>query len=434
MEKPDAPMSNQTLQNGPRQNARTRSWNRNSQFKRQTARLEGRRDGKPLIFGWGGHLTKAQKSRYQHIAAYSFLGVVVIGVVLAVVLGILNQTVFIPNKTFVSVNGETFTQDTYRKTLAYEAQTVWNKLQLEIHQMNDIQTKIQQGDTNAATQNQILLTQIQTDEATYQQPQITAATASLMLEDVLIRQGAARFEQQNHVPASTFTPSKADIDKAVDTFKKSFPQNEKYSDFLSKNGLTDSDIRSFVQIQLRRDKMQTYLQSQIKSPARQVHLRHIEVNKQSDAQNVLNQLRTSGDWNGLAKKYSLDVDSKNQGGDIGWIAPGMSDAGLELWWADPGRKVNDISAPIHDASGTWDIVQILGIEDNRAVDAAKLSDAKSNALAHWLGGEKVRPGYVIGTPDNDMLIADRNMPKMPNLNATLPNVSGGQQGLPLTNP
>lgn len=427
-------MSNQTLQKGPRQNARSRSSNRNTQFKRQTARLEGRRDGKPIIFGWGGHLTKAQKSRYQHIAAYSFLGVVVVGVIAAVVLGVLNQTVFIPNKTFVSINGVTFTQDTYRKTLAYEAQTVWNKLQLEIHLMNDNQTKIQQGDANAATQNQILLTQIQTDEATYQQPQITAATASLMVEDVLIKQGAARFEQQNHVPASTFTPAKADIDKAVDTFKKSFPQNEKYSDFLSKNGLTESDIRDFAQIQLRRDKMQTYLQSLLKTPARQAHLRHIEVNKQSDAQDVLNQLRKTGDWNGLAKKYSLDVDSKNQGGDIGWLAQGMGDSGLEIWWADPGRKANDLSEPIHDASGTWDIVQILGFEDNRAIDAAKLSDAKSNALAHWLGGEKVRPGYVIGTPDNDMLLADRNMPKVPNLNAPLPNVSRGQQGIPSGNP
>ncbi len=423
-------MSNETLQKPPRQNARSRASSRTAQFRRQTARLEGRRDGKPLIFGWGGHLTKAQKALYQRVAALSFLGVVIVAVVVTLVLGILNQNVFIPNQTFVTVNGTKFTQDTYRKTLAFEAQTVWNKLQIEIHQMNDLQTKVQQGDNAANTQLQILQAQIQTDESTYQQAQITAATASLMIEDQLIQEGAKRFEQQNHVPASTFAPSNSDINKALDTFKKSFPENEKYSDFLSKNGLSESDIRGFVQIQLRRDKMQNYLQSEMKSPTRQAHLRNIEVNTKADAENVLNQIKKTGDWTGLAKKYSLDVDSKNQGGDLGWIAPGMGDAGIEIWWTDPARKVNEISGPIHDASGTWDITQILGFDNNRTVDAQKLSDAKSNILPHWLGGEKVRPGYNITTPDSNMLTANRNMPVLPDLNASLPNVSGGVPQVP----
>jgi PPIC-type PPIASE domain len=423
-------MSNQTVQKPPKQNARTRTAARNAQFKKQTARLEGRRDGKPLIFGWGGHLTRAQKSRYQHAAAYGFVGLIVLAVVTTVVLGILNQNVFIPNKTFVTVNGVTYTQDQYRKTLAFEAQTVWNTLQVEIHQYNDLQTKLQQGDTTVKTQADALQAQLQTDESTYQQSQITAATATLMTEDVLIQQGARRFEQQDHVPASTFTPSNADINKALDTFKKSFPANEKYSDFLSKNGLTDSDIRGFIQIQLRRDKMQTYLQGLLKSPTRQVHLRHIEVNSQAQAQDVLNQIRKTGDWNGLAAKYTLDVDTKKNGGDIGWVSPGTHDAGVEIWWTDPARKVNDISDPIHDASGTWDIVQVLAFDDNRVFDANQLSDAKSNILAHWLGGEKVRPDSKIDTPNNEMLTATRNMPVVPDLNATLPNVSSSPVTVP----
>ena len=423
-------MSNDTLQKSPRQNSRSRASSRTAQFRRQTARLEGRRDGKPLLFGWGSHLTKAQKALYQRLAAFGFLGLVIAAVVVTLVLGILNQNVFIPNQTFVTINGVKFTQDNYRKTLAFEAQTVWNKLQIEIHQMNDVQTKAQQGDPNANTQLQIIQAQIQTDEATYQQAQITGATATLMIEDQLIQRGAKRFEQQNHVPASTFTPSNSDINKALDTFKKSFPENEKYSDFLSKNGLSESEIRDFVQIQLRRDKMQTYLQSTMTSPARQAHLRNIEVNTKADAENVLKQIQKTGDWNGLAKKYSLDVDSKNQGGDLGWIATGMGDAGLEIWWNDSARKVNEISEPIHDASGTWDITQILGFDESRAIDAQKLSDAKSNILSHWLGGEKVRPGYTISTPNSDMLTATRNMPVVPDLNATLPNVSGQAPQVP----
>lgn len=423
-------MSNETLQKPPRQNARSRASTRNTQFKRQTARLEGRRDGKPLIFGWGGHLTKAQKLRIQHTAAFSFLGIVIGAVILTLVLGVLNQNVFIPNQTFVTINGVKYSQDTYRKALAYESQTLWNTLQAEITQYNDAQTKVQQGDTSAAQESQILTAQLQTDEASYQQAQITASTATLMVEDTLIQQGARRLEQQNHVPSSTFTLTKAEIDAAVTAFKKAFPENENYNDFLSKNGLTNADISNFVQIQLRRDKMEKYLQSQLKTPTRQVHLRNIEVNTAAEAQDVLNQVRKTGDWNGLAKKYSLDVDSKDKGGDIGWVASGTGDAGIEIWWNDPARKVNDISGVIHDASGTYDIVQILAFDDNRAIDATTLSDTKSNILAHWLGGEKVRPGYNISTPDENMLTAARNMPKLPDLNATLPNVSSQQPVIP----
>jgi hypothetical protein len=133
------------------------------------------------------------------------------------------------------------------------------------------------------------------------------------------------------------------------------------------------------------------------------------VNSAASAQDVLKQIQKTGDWNGLAKKYSLDVDSKNKGGDLGWVALGTGDAGMEIWWNDPARKANDISGVIHDASGTYSIVQILGF-DTRPVDATKLSDTKANILLHWLGGEKVRPGYKIGTPNSDMLMANRNMP------------------------
>ncbi|HEY7849475.1 MAG TPA: hypothetical protein VIC27_05380, partial [Ktedonobacterales bacterium] len=43
---------------------------------KQTARVSGLRDGKPLIFGWGGNLTRAQKTLYQHLALWSFIGVI----------------------------------------------------------------------------------------------------------------------------------------------------------------------------------------------------------------------------------------------------------------------------------------------------------------------------------------------------------------------
>lgn len=34
-------------------------------YTKQTAHVEARRDGKPLIFGWGGHLSRTEKTRLQ---------------------------------------------------------------------------------------------------------------------------------------------------------------------------------------------------------------------------------------------------------------------------------------------------------------------------------------------------------------------------------
>ena len=49
------------------------------QYHKQTARFEGKRDGKPLIFGWGKHLSHNQKVQIQRRATWTAaIGVVVL--------------------------------------------------------------------------------------------------------------------------------------------------------------------------------------------------------------------------------------------------------------------------------------------------------------------------------------------------------------------
>jgi hypothetical protein len=416
-------MSNQTLPKPSQQRNRSRvAASSKGTFRRQTARVEGRRDGKPLIFGWGTHLTRAQKSRIQHLTAFGFLGLVIVAILFTLVFGVLQQNIFIPNQTIVKVNGVSITQDFYRKVLAYDAQDLWNSMQAEIKQHNDLQTAIQQGDQTASQQDQILISQIQSEEGNYAQTTITTATIQQIVEDQLIQQGAKTFEAADHVPASTFEPSKKAIDDKLAAFKKAFPANESYSTFLSRDSLQESDVRAAIAIQLRRSMMQTYLAKKVVSPVQQAHLRHIETGKKEDADKAYAEILKTGDWKGLAKSTSLDTDSKDNGGDMGWVAPWTGDAAIENWAFAPGRKVNDISPVFADASGTFQIVQLLGYE-TRPVDATLLSASQSNALSHWLSGQKLLPGAKISTPDSDMLSATRNLPKDPDLNATLPNFS-----------
>jgi PPIC-type peptidyl-prolyl cis-trans isomerase-like protein len=420
-------MSNQTL-NRPATKRRASSKNkqntvRTGQYRRQTARIDGRKDGKPLIFGWGGHLTKVQKNRIQTRAAYGLVGGVIIIVLGVLVFGVFQQNVIIPNQTIASVNSHNISQDAFRKLMAYNAQTTWNQYTSLIQQQNQLATQLAAGDPRATAENQALTSEIQTVEGNFSQSQLSQTTMDQLVENQLIEQGIARFIAQNPKLRSQLEPTSAAITKQLKAFQNAFPKGESYSQFLSKDNLSTSDIRADIALELRRTLMQNYLATLLVSPTRQVHLRRIETTTAAQATKVLKQLDANKiTWTQAAKQYSLDPNTKGTSGDMGWVSPGTGDAGLALWAFASGRKVNDITTtPIKDASGTFDIVQVLGIDPNRTVDATTLQNAKSDALTFWLSGERASPANRFTTPNSDMMSASRNMPTLPNLNATLKN-------------
>lgn len=394
---------------------------RATSVRRQPARLyRGVRDGKPLIFGWGGHLTRVQKSRIQQRAAYSFLGAILAVIIIIFAFGVLQQNVLIPNQTIVSVNGSNISQDTYRKYLAYVSQVLWSKVQGELKQQAALQTAVKNGDQNAATQENIVTSEITTDESNYSSSQLTTQAAGDLVEDQLIIAGIAHFERIDPTAKAKLNISSTDVTKAVNAFKAAFPANESVSDFLSKNGMSESDLRFAATIQLRRTKLQAYLSSKLVSPTRQVHYRRIEVNTLAQANSIAAQLKKgTSTWDALARADDLDATGKNTAGDDGWLAPGTGDAGIENWLFASGRQINQIGV-IKDASGTFDVLEALAFDPSRAVDSSLLSAAQGNALDHWLSGAKVDHANNVGTPNATMMQDSRNMPRLPDLNAQLP--------------
>ncbi|HZU76501.1 MAG TPA: peptidylprolyl isomerase, partial [Dehalococcoidia bacterium] len=336
-------MSNQTLQKPPTKRRSQLQAAKGGQPRRQTARLEGRRDGKPLIFGWGAHLTRKQKNQIKERAAYSFAAFVAVAVVAVIIFGVIQQNYIIPNQTIATVNGVSIAQDTYRKQLAYDAQVLWNRIQNEYTQYSQLSTKAASGDQAASTQAQALQASIQADEGSYGQATITDNTMTELEEDQLIRQATkGEFAKD----AAQLQPTAAAIADAVNTFKKSFPPNMKYSDFLSKNNMTEADVRTAATVQLRRNLMQTYLAAKLVSPTKQIHIRKITTSDAKSAATVREQIlknNTDQTWSTLAKQDSVDVDTKNTGGDAGWIYVGGNDGVIENWAFAPSTKVGDVS-------------------------------------------------------------------------------------------
>ena len=433
-------MSNQTLRppsgSAGQKSARTgQSARKSSRYRRQTARLglETRRDGKPLVFGWGRQLSRLQKHRIQNRAAYTFFGTILAAVVAVGIFGVIQQNILIPNQSIVTVNGTGIKQDTYRKELAYKSQVEWNLIQSMLAQEQETAKKAQGGDQAATQQDQALISQIQAEESNYAQASLTQNAVDALADDLIVQAGARQFITRDHAKASQFTPDTASVNKALADFKKAFPKGETYAQFLSADNLSEDDVRAAIQVDLRSKLMNTYLQSLFVSPTKQVHLRRIQLDTQQHADQVHAQLvkdASDANWATLAKAQSLDPTTKTVGGDMGWIFQGENDNVLVDWAFGSNIKVNDLSPVLNDTSGTFDIAQVLGIDPKKDVDASQLSAAKDNALPHWLTGEKAKPSGRISTADADMMSAARNLPKLPDLNAALPNFNPqvGQPG------
>src|SRR5689334_7426847 len=79
-------------------------------YTKQTARVEARRDGKPLIFGWGKQLSHTEKVRIQRRATWTITSVLALLVVGVLVWAWININIIIPGQPITSVNGHQIPQ------------------------------------------------------------------------------------------------------------------------------------------------------------------------------------------------------------------------------------------------------------------------------------------------------------------------------------
>src|SRR6059058_1316218 len=119
-------MNSQTARRPPGQR-QTRP-NKSRKYVKQTARFEGKRDGKPLIFGWGGHLSYSQKVQFQRRATWITAISLLVLIVVVFVAFWININIITPGLPITSVNGHPIPQSLFRKMVAFQAEVAQNKL------------------------------------------------------------------------------------------------------------------------------------------------------------------------------------------------------------------------------------------------------------------------------------------------------------------
>ncbi|MEI6186489.1 MAG: peptidylprolyl isomerase [Dehalococcoidia bacterium] len=123
-----------------------------------------------------------------------------------------------------------------------------------------------------------------------------------------------------------------------------------------------------------------------KDDTKGVHARGILFSSKDDAENVRTRLVNGESWDDLAKQYSQHA-SKDKGGDLDWIVPGMDQAQLgRILGAQEVKKIGEVTRDdsLKTKGGYW-IVQVLN-KQQRPLDDTIKQTLTEECLSTWMQG------------------------------------------------
>jgi parvulin-like peptidyl-prolyl isomerase len=258
-------------------------------------------------------------------------------------------------------------------------------------------------------------------ELSPESPQYEALIAQIMPQLVEIEIAKAYAEEQG------ITVSEQDVNQEVETLKDQVAQQaqgqdigreEAFDQALQQAGITEEQLRQQIREQLPIQKVQErvaggagpsqeeveqfYEQNkaaQFTTPETRC-TRHILFNKdqKEKAEEVKKQLENGGDFAALAKKYSQDPGSAEQGGDLGCIGRGETVPNFEeaVFNAEQGEIVGPVETEVTDIQE--EVTQPLSEVEAQIRDQLT-TEAQSEEFTAWLQKQKEQrnvkylPGY-----------------------------------------
>jgi parvulin-like peptidyl-prolyl isomerase len=145
----------------------------------------------------------------------------------------------------------------------------------------------------------------------------------------------------------------------------------------TETGFTDAEFREYIRNILLQKKVYDELTKDIAPEQEMVWARHILVATEPEAKMILTKIAEGDDWTTLAAQFSTDTSNSYQGGDLGWFGKGQMVQEFED--AAYALKIGEISDPVKTEFG-YHIIQVIGHE-NRILTSDELSTIKSAAFS-----------------------------------------------------
>lgn len=182
-------------------------------------------------------------------------------------------------------------------------------------------------------------------------------------------------------PTATIEPPTATpySQEAFDTDYKSAVEQ-----FKTNINFSEQELRDLVANQLYREKVRDAITADLQPEEDQVWARHILVEDEATAQEVLARLNAGEDFAALAAEYSTDTANAQSGGDLGWFGTGKMDPEFEK--VAFNTAIGSYSQPVQSAFG-WHIIQVLGHE-LRPLSASELDQLRQTKFTEWLAQQR----------------------------------------------
>jgi len=196
---------------------------------------------------------------------------------------------------------------------------------------------------------------------------------NVMIEQVLTEQMAA---------AEGVFVSDEEVDADIQSMIEENGGPEAFRAKLAEWGETEEDAWREVRAQMIGGRMTTRVVEGVPTTAEHVHARHILVDTMEEADRILAQLQASADFSTLARAYSQDTSTRDNGGDLGFfprgilVAPEVERAAFDL---QPGQ----FSGVVTSVLG-YHIVQVVERDPARPVTQDNLSFLHERAIQEWV--------------------------------------------------
>jgi foldase protein PrsA len=218
----------------------------------------------------------------------------------------------------------------------------------------------------------------------------------------------------------------SDVDARMEQLKQQVAaQGQNYEELLQTRQISEEVLRTQQRVQLAVDLVAVKLVPYSPDPQLQqtldqrkddfleVHVRHVLVKDKATADSVREELVSGGDWTAVAKESSIDTQSKDKAGDLGFNAKGATVKPFETAeyklagqgdckGKSSGSCESPISQPIKTQFG-YHVLQVVGVRlpklDNelRAKLEPAVKDRRQQAVQRWFD-EQVKGAEVVINP------------------------------------
>ncbi len=343
----------------------------------------------------------SRKERERRLERIILIGMAIVLASITALLGFgyYQEYVAKPASPVAVVNGVSIRTDAYQRMVRY------NRYLLQAY-ISGLQA--QQRGLDPTDESQQFMVQYLQQELQRAQSQLATLpfqTLEDMIDDELIRQEAARvgisvsaeeieleiekqfgYERNPPTPTPiaettpiTVTPAPTISPVTREEFEEAY---QKYLAMLQKEaGLSEQDFREIVAMNLLRQKMQEFLAQRVETRAEQVRARHILLETEGEAKEVLERLKGGEDFAALAKELSQDPATKEKGGDLGWFPRGLMVPEFDevAFALQPGEVSDVVQTPYG-----FHIIKVEERDEDRELEEEILQLRRANALSDWL--------------------------------------------------